>query len=230
MAYTIPRAVKEILSGHTSYSRNTSASSSSSSSFSRIPKYFRKSKGKVKGVQFLSPRKKTADESKVEGIIESDEDEERRMACGDDLEEDISVRSGKGKVRRSRFPEESNTELRAGRNNESATRLVECVNIDRKMNPSCWISVEPENSCSRTVPVDELCLRNPKWGRERNADQLPKSSTQMPLGSIGRQSHATNEGPTTTSIEGPPPAGSSIISTVGSQLSECTGTQGCSYK
>ena len=158
MAYTISRAVKEILSGHTSYSRNTSASSSNSSSFSRIPKYFRKSKGKVKGVQFLSPRKKTADESKVEGTIESDKDEERRMACSDNLEEDISVTSGKGKVRSSRFPEESNTELRAGRKNESTTRLVECVNVDREMNPSCWISVEPENSCSRTVPVDDLCL------------------------------------------------------------------------
>jgi len=193
MSYTIPSAVKELLSCHSI----ASVSSSSSSSSSRIAKHFfsrRKSRGKATGVQFLSPKKKTVDVNEAEKV-ESDEDEERRMVCEDELEKEDRIgdridKTTKEKLQNTILSEESKTDFRAVRKSESA-RHMEGVNTDREGHRLWWTPIEPETSCSRTVPVDKLCLRTSKWGMK--VHQLPctnqlSTTRQLPATSIERPS------------------------------------------
>ena len=117
--------------------------------------YLKNIERKSKGVQYLSSTKKTVDERKVDETIESDKDDKRRMALESDKDEQKRM------------------------SHDESEGRIEHVNIDRKMKVSRQMS---ENSCSLTVSVDELCLKNLTCVSKRDADELPQLSIQIPLG------------------------------------------------
>ena len=196
----MPNAVKELLSAH------STASTSSRSSSTRTPKHqhfiSRRPRAKALGVRFVSPQKRIVDEREVE----EEEDKSEESGEEEEVEGDVQIEDSESEEesiedtvrvnkKRKNIVEHISVKKQLEKRSEvvqecveddglkECGRLVDLASVSTENQQSWWVPVE-QTTCSRTVPLDKLYLKNPKWGMKAVLDQSPPTNKSCP--SLGK--------------------------------------------
>ncbi len=194
MSYTIPIAVREVLSNCTS-----SKTSGTSTTTIRTPKpYFissRRPRTKAAGVKFLSPKKTESSiqrEDEEETFVSNERirtpklkefslyNEEAMESCGD------TGINGNGVEFNVQTQAEASAEGLLGVT-EEVEECDECVGgegVDESRHWMCWEPVEQQRTCSRCVPVERIYLKNATWGMKADGNTTTISSGRKSLGRL----------------------------------------------